>query len=279
MELINTIKMSDFTVEEDYYIYLNGKNKVFAIEHDYEEELKEEHLEAMKKYNEVELGNNLKGSVDNLPDNITHLTIGNYYKGSLDNLPKNLKFLDMGLTYNKQIDFLPEGLEVLKLSGEFNQEINNLPKSLKELQINSGYRKNIKRIDDNIERLFIHNNNSIFLPEGKYKKLVLFEIFGNGTHCDIDRLPETVEELTILTTFNNVRKKLPQVKRLKIYTVNNKIKSESIFYYFPNLEHIDIYFTNKPSQYVREYTIKNIKKIHNFKIKCITGPYKLDINY
>jgi hypothetical protein len=48
--------------------------------------------------------------VDNLPENLTHLTFGKSFNHSVNNLPKKLTHLTFGEKFNQSVDYLPENL-------------------------------------------------------------------------------------------------------------------------------------------------------------------------
>jgi hypothetical protein len=112
--------------------------------------------------------------VNNLPENLTHLTFGVCFNQSVDNLPKKLSYLTFGIGFYQQVDNLPESLTHLKLYCKNNKII--IPKNVSELYICDDNML-INNIPKNIEKLYIY--------------------FVNLYYKNIQNLPITLKEIVI----------------------------------------------------------------------------------
>ena len=71
--------------------------------------------------------------VNNLPENLTHLTFGSKFNQQVNNFTSSLTHLTFGYGFNKPVDDLPENLTHLIFGFCFNQPVDNLPKNLTHL--------------------------------------------------------------------------------------------------------------------------------------------------
>ena len=81
-------------------------------------------------------------SVDNLPNNLTHIIFGYCFDQSVDNLPNKLTHLTFGFRFNKNVDNLPNKLTHLTFGFWFNCTVNNLPQSITHISFGSKFNRN-----------------------------------------------------------------------------------------------------------------------------------------
>lgn len=110
----------------------------------------------------LNLGINFIKKLEDLPDNLEHLSLGHRYNTQI-NLPNNLKSLSFGDAFNQKLE-LPNKLESLSFGYHFNKPLV-LPKSLKKLNLSTKFNQNIT-LNDGLEELFLglHFNQALKLP-------------------------------------------------------------------------------------------------------------------
>jgi hypothetical protein len=135
--------------------------------------------------------------IDNLPENITHLTFGYSFNQPVDNLPKKLTHLTFGKSFNQPVDNLLKTLTHLSFGSCFNQSLNKLPENLIFLKLGLNFQqdvilpKKIKEIALSYENKKINN-----LPEHIEKIFIYFDI-DDYYNQKIDNLPITIKEIVI----------------------------------------------------------------------------------
>lgn len=219
-------------------------------------------IEVFKKHNKIKfkilplsnINNNdvWYGSLDNLPDNITHLELPYYYNEPIKKLPKNLKVLILGDYFNQILE-LPESLEeficskfsrfnqaiiyppntkIIKLGMYFNKNIDNLPFSLENLVIDSKFfNHSISNLPFNLKQLTIKNlkniNNNInfdYLPISLIDLFISYEI---PTNISVNNLPSNLKKLELFNVimqkdyeFLNLPNSLEQLIITSMHNVN-----------------------------------------------------------
>ncbi len=124
-------------------------------------------------------------SVNNLPNNLTHLTFGDYFDQEVDNLPNNLTHLNFGDNFNQSVDKLPNNLTHLTFGIRFNQSVENLPANLTHLTFGYEFNQSVNSLPDTIKELTywsksklnniptsIEYTNIIFSKYDKYNKVI-----------------------------------------------------------------------------------------------------------
>ena len=182
--------MAERMTDEIYYF---NENRPFT-----EDELKE-----LKNYEVLHLGDKFNQPLDNLPDNIKHITFitdkdsdnWSSFNQPLENLPSKLESLNlMSCEFKQSLDYLPSSLKYFKLylANPFYQEnlLYNLPANLEHLCL---YSNNNKYYSIPIDENHLFNLNH--LPAN----LKILEIMPN-TYQPIENLPKGLETLII---YNN----------------------------------------------------------------------------
>jgi hypothetical protein len=124
----------------------------------------------------LELSDDDKDLINNLPDELEELVLGFKFNLKLSNLPNKLKKLTIHNGSNL-LDELPNSLEELVINGMcelnnlpnsikkikilsffYDKELNNLPNSLEYLELPNCYRLQIKNIPSNLKTLVCHKN-------------------------------------------------------------------------------------------------------------------------
>jgi hypothetical protein len=229
-------------------IYYFNENRTFT----------EEELNELKTYEILYFGDSFNQPIDNLPNNIKHITFvtdadsdsWSSFNYPIDNLPPCLESLElMSCEFKQSIDYLPISLKYLKLNiaKPFYQDnlFNNLPINLEHLCIYSNTNKYSGFYNFNEEYLFNLNN----LP----KNLKMLEIMPN-TYKPIEHLPEGLETLII---YNKSYLNYPEQTFIKLpanlnmlvlnFSVNVNYKKiiEKMFNNKLTCKYLMLYYTDK----------------------------------
>jgi hypothetical protein len=134
--------------------------------------------------------------IDNLQQNITHLTFIINFNKKVDNLPKNLTHLSLSDNFNQEVKKLPKNLTHLSFGVNFNQEIKKLPKNLKYFKI-KWYFQNKILLPKNLKELSLTCNNNLInnILEHIEKIYVWFSVYNENTK--VENLPLTIKEIVI----------------------------------------------------------------------------------
>lgn len=210
----------------------------------------EDDVKICSRYNKLRLVNNMKndndygawsGSLDWIPDNITHLTLPETYNEPINKFPKELKVLYVNTLFNRSLENLPEGIEevicnndsrwnqsaifpstlkYLKLGMYFNQCLDNLPKGLKTLIIESNiFDKIIDNLPPNLEYLSIISNIFNKPLDNLPINLKYLYIFSCVFNHPLDYLPSNLTYLYIESTdFTQQLSNLPS-SLIKLYII------------------------------------------------------------
>lgn len=193
----------------------------------------------MIKHKKIKL-NKLQESINNLPNEITHLMLDDLYDEKIITLPLNLEKLIIGCNFNKplgndnlpqnlkkiefiksdffhivyqytlfnqKIDNLPNSLETLILSDEFNQQVPNLPHNLINLKFGIKFNQDVSCLPFTITNLeFGRNFNQSVdnLPNS-----IITLKFGDMFNQSVDNLPNSIKNLTFGDKFNQPINCLP----------------------------------------------------------------------
>jgi hypothetical protein len=153
----------------------NKITKTLIISYDFDEELKDipNDTEIIIFENENK-DSRFNQKVDNLPENLTHLTFGTEFNQKVDNLPQNLIHLTFRMYFNQKVDKLSKNLTHLILNDLFLKKINNLPKNLTHLTFRCWINEKLCNLPKNLTYIKIKGdfNNIIILPKS-LKKLSL----------------------------------------------------------------------------------------------------------
>ena len=71
--------------------------------------------------------------VNNLPQNLNHLTFGDIFNKKVNNLPSNITHLTFDWEFNKEVINLSSNITHLTFGENFNQSVNNLPQNINYL--------------------------------------------------------------------------------------------------------------------------------------------------
>jgi hypothetical protein len=238
------------TLTKQYCDYL----EVLIQNHDYK--FTKDDIEVFKQHNKIRLISkrdssyyqDWSGSINNLPDNITHIELPTKYNQNIEKFPKNLKVLIMNEYYNKEL-YLSEPLEELifqTVASEFNQNII-FPSTIKYIQFGDRYDQPLNNLPHSLETLILSNKTSTHpldnLPSN-LKTLKLLNAINNNinlnylpqclTYLEITRYDKT--ELTI--GMDNLPSSLQTIKLSGIIGLNNSIRN--LPYNLENL-YIDVY--------------------------------------
>ncbi len=173
----------------------------------------------------LQLGRNFNKSLDNLPSSIKYLyLLDSKFNNSVDNIPNKIKELVLTGNFNKSIDNLPTSLQSLLLGNKFNQPIDNLPRNLLCLRIENSIDGPVRNLPFGLKYLIFKGhvkNNNILLPKYLESFSYCFDNKDIG-FFDINELPETLTNLTLLGFMDKEIKILP--KNLKLLALNNDYK-------------------------------------------------------
>ena len=148
--------------------------------------------------------------VDNLPNNLTHLTFGSTFNQIVDNLPKNLTHLTFGHYFNQSVDNLPSSLTYLTLGMYFNQKIDNLPNNLTHLTIGHCFSQSIDKLPKSIRKLGFYSCSKIRnnIPENIEKIKIIF--YGDDAYnSTVKNIPSHIKEIKI-----NAKTKIHFLKKI-----------------------------------------------------------------
>jgi hypothetical protein len=248
-------------------IYTYNENRLFT-----NDELKE-----LEKYEILHLGNEFNQPLDNLPNNIKHITFitsinsddWGCFNHPLENLPINLESLDlMSCDFNQSLDYLPTTLKYFKLylSCPFYKEnlLDNLPVNLEHLCLFS----NINKYDISNNSYININENNLFNLNNLPPNLKILEIMPN-TYKPIENLPENLETLLLYNNSNNLELdfvpiKLPKNLNLLVINFNNnanyQIIIEKLFNNELTCKNLILYFSH----------IENYGQYNDTKFKTIS---------
>jgi hypothetical protein len=177
----------------------NKETKSLIISCDFNEELKDipNDTQIIIFENEEPKYLMFNQKVDNLPQNLTHLTFGFYFNQKIDNLPKNLTHLNFGDLFLNKIDNLPKNLTHLTFKCWFNEKLCNLPKNLKLLKL-GWFFQNDFIFPKNLKKLLLTCNNKLInnIPKHIEKIYIDFDICEKH-NSKIDNLPLTIKEIVI----------------------------------------------------------------------------------
>ena len=89
-------------------------------------------------------------SVDNLPQNLKHISFGYFFNKPVDNLPKSIKYACFGWVFNYNIDKLPDTIETLIINNKYyshqiRKKLDQM-KNLKKFYINKDGFSNLENI-------------------------------------------------------------------------------------------------------------------------------------
>jgi len=252
-----------------------------------------EDIEIFKKHNKIKLQSKCEydfqwnGSINDLPDNITHLQLPNCYKENIDKFPLNLKVLILNPDYDKYIT-LPEQLEEFicpTTACEFNQNII-FPSNIKLLQLGDKYNQPLNNLPNSLETLILSNKKSIHPLDNlpcNLKTLKLFDAF--NSNIKLDYLPINLTYLEIIQfNYNNNSKMTINIDNLPSSLQTLKIKIGGIqihnnsFQNLPlNLEnfYIDIYDDKLDLSYLPD-NLKNLYISNCIDIQITKLPSKLE---
>ena len=233
-----------------------------------------EDIDLFKKNNKIKLRSSRSydfqwyGSINDLPDNITHLQIPNRYKENIDKYPLNLKVLILNSDYNKCIT-LPEQLEEFicpTIGSEFNQNII-IPPNIKLLQFGDRYNQPLNNLPNSLETLILSNKKSIHPLDNlpcNLKTLKLLDAL--NSNITLDYLPINLTYLEIIQ-YNNIDNKLTinidnlpsSLQTLKIKIIGILIYDNSFRNLPLNLEnfYIDDYYDKLDLSYLPD-NLKNL---------------------
>lgn len=213
-----------------------------------------------------------------LPNSVDEIIFGYEFNCILESLPINLKIIHFGNDFDHPVDVLPESVEIIKFGKNFNHKLNNLPKNLIELNFNYESKfnhplnnlPNLKKIyfgiefnqplnylPNSLEILdFTHkskfNESLDNLPFGIKKLSLPYNYFNS-----IDNIPDTIEELIILSRDTSINKFPSSLKFLSIDIYLVEILNIINFNYLELLTVID-----DNDVYIEQYKkIKNPDKI------------------
>jgi hypothetical protein len=176
--------------------HYNKETKTLHISNGFNEELKD-----IPKETEIILfsySSNFTQSVDNLPENLTHLTFGYWFNQSVDNLPLSLTHLTFGCCFNQLVDNLPKTLTHLTFGYMFNQSVDNLPEKLTHLIFNVRFNQSIDNLPKKIKELtLICNHKSINNLPDNIEKLHIYFSNRHSQNKNIQNLPITLKEIII----------------------------------------------------------------------------------
>ena len=184
----------------------NRDTKTLIISCDFNEELKDIPKDTQiiifeNKYLKLSVFNQ---KVDNLPQNLAHLTFGTTFNQKVDNLPQSLTYLTFGFMFNQKVGFLPKNLTHLTFNYCFNKEVNNLPKNIIHLAFGVCFCEKIYKLPKNLKyfKFKWYYKNEIILPKS-LKKLSL-----TCNNDLINNIPEHIEKVYIYFSCDHIHKKV-----------------------------------------------------------------------
>ena len=175
---IKKIVFSNYALKEELFEYYSMAWDEFRITYNY-------HYFISSQFNR---------SVDNLPQNITHIIFGDQFNQCVDNLPSYLTHLTFGCKFSQPVDNLPIHLTHLTFAYNFNYPLNSLPNSIKELTLSSNFSHSLDNLPQGIQIIK-------FYQYGKY-------------NFDLNCLPNSIQEIQ-LPNYNKSIEKIPtQLKKI-----------------------------------------------------------------
>ena len=173
---------------------------------------------------ELILSYNFNQIVDNLPKNIINLVFGYIFNQTVDKLPNKITHLTFGGLFNKKIDKLPNSITHLTFGEYFNKNIEILPKSITHLVLGRCFNQTVLKLPNTITDLKIYelskNSSEDELCsrtniKSKINSKMKINIFKNSLNsiknltieiADVNLLPDTVKELTIIDELKQFHK-------------------------------------------------------------------------
>ena len=141
------------------------------------------------------------GSINDIPDYITHLTFGNRFNQPINDLEKliYLTHLTFDHGFNQPIKNLPGTITHLTFKGYFNQPINTLPDTITHLTFGDYFDQQINYLPGTITHLtFGWDFNQ---PINNLPCNITHLTFGNHFNQPINDLPDTITHLTFEWNF------------------------------------------------------------------------------
>lgn len=153
--------------------------------------------------------------IDLLPCCVETIIFSNIsiFSGYLNNLPNSLKKLYIGENYRQTISCLPHSLMVLHIRSPYIN-IKDLPDNLVELSLHTY----IDSFPTNLKKLYLWGewyNPSVYYNLPKNIKVLRVN---TKFDCDLDILPDSIEELFLNMSYNIEIKKVPSnLKTIHVY--------------------------------------------------------------
>lgn len=132
--------------------------------------------------------------IDHLPPFLTHLYISSSFNEYIDHLPSSLTHLHIGNRFNKPVDYLPCSLKYLYLGYDFDQPIDNLPYSLTHLYLNRSFSNSLDNLPTVLYCLTIAQYRRPIDVEYLPKSLVVLRV-PYGAH--LINKPVTIKRVTL----------------------------------------------------------------------------------
>ena len=231
---------------EEYY---NAETKTLRFTHDFDEELKDLPTDTQiiifeENFNKGEYSK-FNQIVDNLPNNLIHLTFGYCFYQSVDKLPDSLTHLSFGCYFNKSADNLPKNLTHLTFESDaqFNQSVDKLPKKLTHLTFGKWFDQSVNKLPKNLTHLTFGKwfNQSVNKLPTSLTHLTFGYCFGKSVHI----LPKSIIELGFYS-HHKIKNDIPEsVENINIYFHSMVEKNETIENILPTIKQIKVNDKNK----------------------------------
>jgi hypothetical protein len=131
-------------------------------------------------------------SMDNIPDDVTHIIFDKRFDFSIDDLPYGITQITFGRDFDQYIDFLPESVTHITFGKYFNKPIDHLPNSITHINFaGDQFRHRLDKLPSSVTHI----------------------TFGKYYDESIDKLPSSVTHITITNPDPSILETLPNTVR------------------------------------------------------------------